>query len=119
MTKLDLHQFITRIIPGLSDDSDEIKVICHMIFFRLSQVAPSPTAQHLDDALPQLQKTMRGATVTKDTVKQDLERAAEVQRVSTRLISQLHKTCSGISPRFDSFVDELKTSQWSDAFIGH
>lgn len=112
LTKLDLHQFISRVIPGLSDDSDEIKVICHMMLFRLSQVAPSPTAQHLDEALPQLEKTMKGATVTKDTVKQDLERAAELQRSALRAIAALSKIGSGTSPRFDSFVEELKTSQW-------
>jgi len=110
LTKLDLHVFLNRVIPGLSDDSDEIKVISHMMLFRLSQVAPSAAAQHLDEALPQLEKTMKGATVTKDTVKQDLERAAELQRSALRAIAALSKI--GSSPRFDTFTEELKNSQW-------
>ncbi|KAE9396501.1 hypothetical protein BT96DRAFT_797384, partial [Gymnopus androsaceus JB14] len=41
LPKLDLRGFLSRILPGLSDDSDEIKVICHMMLFRLTQVAPA------------------------------------------------------------------------------
>ncbi|KAF7784838.1 hypothetical protein Agabi119p4_1003 [Agaricus bisporus var. burnettii] len=112
LTKLDLHTFLERVIPGLSDDSDEIKVICHMMLFRLSQVAPSAAAQHLDDALPTLERTMKGATVTKDTVKQDLERAAELQRSALRAVAALSKIGAGTSPRFDIFVEELRVSSW-------
>ena len=66
-------------LVGLTDDSDEVKVICHMMLFRLSQLAPTTIAQRLDDITPALEKSMKGATVTKDTVKQDLERALEEQ----------------------------------------
>ncbi|EEB95452.1 hypothetical protein MPER_05579, partial [Moniliophthora perniciosa FA553] len=41
LTKLDLHEFLGRVLPGLADDSDEIKVISHMMLLRLSQVAPA------------------------------------------------------------------------------
>ncbi|KAJ3534666.1 hypothetical protein NMY22_g6824 [Coprinellus aureogranulatus] len=61
LAKLDLHTFLSRVIPGLADDSDEIKVISHMMLFRLSQVAPTAVAQRLDEATPQLEKTMNGS----------------------------------------------------------
>jgi cullin-associated NEDD8-dissociated protein 1 len=112
LTKLDLHTFLGRVIPGLSDDSDEIKVICHMMLFRLSQVAPSAAAQHLDEALPTLERTMKGVTLTKDTVKQDLERAAELQRSALRAVAALSKIGAGTSPRFDAFVEGLRGSPW-------
>ncbi|KAI3602368.1 cullin-associated nedd8-dissociated protein 1 [Moniliophthora roreri] len=108
LTKLDLHEFLGRVLPGLADDSDEIKVISHMMLFRLSQVAPAAVSQRLDEATPQLEKTMKGAQVTKDTVKQDLERAAELQRSALRAVAALSKVGSGVSPRFDAFVEELK-----------
>jgi cullin-associated NEDD8-dissociated protein 1 len=67
-------------LPGLVHDSDEIMVI--------SQVAPTAVSQKLDGAMPQLEKTTNGATVTKDTVKQDLERA-ELQRTQMQDLSVL------------------------------
>ena len=50
-----------------------------MMLFRLASVAPTAISQRLDDITPALEKSMKGATVTKDTVKQDLERAIEEQ----------------------------------------
>ena len=91
LSKLDLHEFLSRVIPGLSDDSDEVKVISHMMLFRLSQVALAAVSQRLDEVTPHLEKTMKGATVTKDTVKQDLERAAELQRSALRAVAALSK----------------------------
>ncbi|KAF8174733.1 armadillo-type protein [Pholiota molesta] len=117
LSKLNLHEFLGRVIPGLSDDSDEIKVISHMMLFRLSQVAPAAVSQRLDEATPQLEKTMKGANVTKDTVKQDLERAAELQRSALRAVAALSKISAGVSPKFDVFVDELKKNPtWSHEF---
>ena len=111
LTKIDLPAFLSRVLPGLADDSDEIKVICHMMLFRLSQVAPAAVSLRLDEATPQLEKTMKGATVTKDTVKQDLERAAELQRSALRAVAALSKiNTPGVSPKFDAFVEELKRS---------
>ena len=105
-------------IQGLTDDSDEIKVICHMMLFRLPQLAPAPVAQRLDEITPFLEKSMKGATVTKDTVKQDLERAAELQRSTLRAVVALSKVSgSGNSPKFDKFVAEVRTSsQWAAEF---
>lgn len=117
LAKLDLHEFLGRVLPGLSDDSDEIKVISHMMLFRLAQVAPAAVSQRLDEATPQLEKTMKGAVVTKDTVKQDLERAAELQRSALRAVAALSKISAGVSPRFDAFVAELrKSASWGIEF---
>jgi len=73
LAKLNLHKFLGRVIPGLSCDSDEIKVISYIMLFRLCQVAPAAVSQRLDEATPQLQKTIEGAIVTNDMVKQGLE----------------------------------------------
>ncbi|TFK28383.1 TIP120-domain-containing protein [Coprinopsis marcescibilis] len=117
LAKLDLHAFLGRVIPGLSDESDEIKVISHMMLFRLAQVAPAAVSQRLDEATPQLENTMKGAQVTKDTVKQDLERAAELQRSALRAIAALSKVGTGVSTRFDAFVETIKKdSTWGSEF---
>lgn len=110
-----MNEFVTYILNGLSDDSDEIKVISYMVLFRLSQVAPAAVSQRLDDATPPLEKTMKGPTVTKDTVKQDLERAAELQRSALRAVAALNKIGAGVSPKFDALVDDLKKNPMFNA----
>lgn len=88
-----------------------------MMLFRLSKLAPAAVSQRLDEATPQLEKTMKGPPVTKDTVKQDLERAAELQRSALRAIAGLSKVGAGVSPRFDTFVEELKrNASWGNEF---
>ena len=118
MSRLDLHEFLNHVTAGLADDSDEVKVICHMMLFRLAQVAPTATAQRLDDLTPPLEKSMKGPTMTKDTVKQDIERAAELQRSTLRAVVAMSKIAgSGVSPRFEAFVEELKkNAQFGNEF---
>ncbi|RDX51535.1 TIP120-domain-containing protein [Lentinus brumalis] len=118
LSKLELHEFLGRVVVGLADDSDEVKVICHMMLFRLAQVAPTAVAQRLDDLTPPLEKSMNGPAVTKDTVKQDLERAAELQRSTLRAVAALSKISQpGASPKFDAFVAATqKSPQWGVEF---
>ena len=117
LSKLDLREFLGRVIAGLADDSDEVKVLSHMMLFRLAQVAPTALSQRLDDITPPLEKTMKGPGVTKDTVKQDLERAAELQRSTLRATAALFKVApSGSSHTFDTFVENVQRGQWSTEF---
>lgn len=117
LSKLDLHEFLGRVVAGLSDDSDEIKVLSHMMLFRLAQVAPTAVAQRLEEVTPQLEMTVQGPAVTKDTVKQDLERTAELQRSALRAVAALSKVnSSGAAPRFDAFVEELQRGDWGAEF---
>ena len=105
-------------IAGLADDADEVKVICHMMLFRLSQVAPTSVALRLDEIAPPLDKTMKGPAVTKDTVRQDLERAAELQRSTLRAVAALYRTTPrGTSTRFDQLTDDIQRNpQWGSEF---
>ncbi|EIN13285.1 ARM repeat-containing protein [Punctularia strigosozonata HHB-11173 SS5] len=117
LPKLDINELLARVLSGLGDDSDEIKVICHMILFRLSQVAPTAVAQRLDEATPLLEKSVKGPNVTKDTVKQDVERAAELRRSTLRASAALSKiSVSGLSPKFDAFIEVLQKSEWATEF---
>ena len=121
LPKLDLPDFLAAVIAGLSDDADEIKVLAHMMLFRLassSSLALTHTlTQRLDALTPPLDKTMKGAKETKDTVKQDLERSAELQRSSLRAIAALARgTPRGASVRFDALVEEVLKGPWASAY---
>ena len=65
--------------------------------------------QRLDEVTPLLEKSMKGAAVTKDTVKQDVERAAELQRSTLRAVVALSKIVTpGSAPKFETFVEATK-----------
>ncbi|TFY80959.1 hypothetical protein EWM64_g3046 [Hericium alpestre] len=114
LTKIDLNDFLSHVLVGLADQSDEIKVICHMMLFRLAQIAPTAVAQHLTEATPLLEASMKGPNIGKDTVKQDLERAAELQRSTLRAIAALSKIAPpGSSPKFDALLAELSKTEWA------
>ncbi|KAG9023812.1 hypothetical protein FRB95_012465 [Tulasnella sp. JGI-2019a] len=119
LTKIDIHEFLSHVISGLKDEANEIKVLCHMMLFRLSQVAPTALSLRLDDMAADLSLGMKGAAVGKDTVKQDLERSAELQRSTLRAIAALSKiSVPGTSPEFDKVVDSVSRpgSQWATEF---
>ncbi|KAI5987789.1 armadillo-type protein [Pisolithus marmoratus] len=120
--KLDLPTFLTYLLPALSDPSDEIKVLAHLLIGRLSSI---PLCVPL--LLARLDTTMKGAPVTKDTVKQDLERAAELRRSSMRAVAALVKVvrvanaaganATGGSQKFDALVEDIrKSEQWGPEF---
>ena len=118
LSKLDLNEYLKHVLVGLADPSDEIKVISHMMMHRLSQIAPTAVVQHLAEATPMLEASMKDATISKDTVKQDLERAAEIQRSTLRAIAALSKiTTPGAAPKFEALVADVKKSpQWGSEF---
>lgn len=75
---------------------------------RLSQVAPTTVSQRLDGISAELEDAVKGAKITKDTVKQDLERAGELQRSALRAVAALSKLSSStISPRMERLVDSI------------
>ncbi len=87
------------------------------MLFRLSQVAPAATSQRLDEAAEPLGVTMKGLAVNKDTVKQDLERASELQRSALRAIAALSKIATpGLAPRFDAVVEQVRNGQYTNEF---
>lgn len=69
---------------------------------------------------------MQGTPVTRDTVKQDLERAAELRRSTMRAVTALMKVVAigsaagvptGGTQKFEAFVDEVKRNeQWGHEF---
>lgn len=79
------------------------------MLFRLSQVAPATVSQRLDEVSPELEEAVKGAKVTKDTVKQDLERAGELQKSALRAVAALAKISSPTtSPRMERLVESIE-----------
>jgi len=112
------------VLAGLADEADEIKVLCHMMLFRLSQVAPTALAQRLDEATPELEKTMRGAAVTKDTVNRissELQSFSAAHLEPLQLLARINSP--GVAPKFEACVESIRKSPtWGVEFkdlVGH
>ncbi|CAE6466306.1 unnamed protein product [Rhizoctonia solani] len=116
ISKLGLDEFLTIVLRGLSDESNEVKVLCHMMLHRLSQVAPSATSQRLDETVEPLRAAMKEVTMDKNTVKQDLEQAAELQRSALRAAAALNTLSHPGAPKFVAFVESLEKGKLASEF---
>ncbi|KAF8761649.1 TATA-binding protein interacting (TIP20) [Rhizoctonia solani] len=116
LSKLGLDEFLTIVLRGLSDESNEVKVLCHMMLHRLSQVAPSATSQRLDETVEPLRAAMKEVTMDKNTVKQDLEQAAELQRSALRAAAALNTLSHPGAPKFVAFVESLEKGKLASEF---
>ncbi|CEL59964.1 Cullin-associated NEDD8-dissociated protein 1 OS=Dictyostelium discoideum GN=cand1 PE=3 SV=1 [Rhizoctonia solani AG-1 IB] len=116
LSKLGLDEFLTIVLRGLSDESNEVKVLCHMMLHRLSQVAPSATSQRLDETVEPLRAAMKEVTMDKNTVKQDLEQAAELQRSALRAAAALNTLSHPGAPKFIAFVESLEKGKLASEF---
>lgn len=80
-------------------------VISFLSLSRLSLVAPTSVTQILDSIAPSFADTMKTYASNKDSVKQDFDRHAEMQRSALRTIAALAKLSStGVTPAFETLV---------------
>jgi cullin-associated NEDD8-dissociated protein 1 len=113
LARIDVPVYVQRVVAGLAD-ADEIKgafwrlslgslqllirspapdpVICFLSLARLSQVAPAPVTQILDDVADSFKETMKQFVGTKDTVKQEFDRKVRPLRAMCRFHRSLRLT---------------------------
>ncbi|CED83922.1 TATA-binding protein-interacting protein [Phaffia rhodozyma] len=112
LSQIDISTFLLKVVNGLTD-ADEIKVICFLSLTRLAHVAPASVIQVLDNISESFQETMKQFTGTKDTVKEDFDRKAEIQRSALRTIFQLSKLSSSSTPKFEEVVSLVKRGEFA------
>jgi cullin-associated NEDD8-dissociated protein 1 len=89
-------------------------VISFLALSRLSLVAPASITQILDSIAPSFAETMKAFVPGKDSVKQDYDRHAEMQRSALRTIVSLSKLSSvGASPAFEQVVIATRRGEFS------
>jgi cullin-associated NEDD8-dissociated protein 1 len=108
LSRLDIYTFLSRVLKALDDPASEIKILVHLMFQKLAFAAPTAVAQRLDDSVDVLKATVESKTKA-NAVKQELEKNAELVRSGLRcalVVGRLSE--AAISPKFDSFLRELK-----------
>lgn len=107
LSKIDIFEFLSYVISGLSDESQEIKVLNYMMLQRLAASCPTAVSHKLDDIIAPL----KSALLTKakaNAVKQELERGKELIRSAARTTLILQKLASE-SQKFGAFVEEMRS----------
>ncbi|KAH8825088.1 armadillo-type protein [Flagelloscypha sp. PMI_526] len=99
-----LYTLVDTLLPHIPLPPFLARVLSHMMLF-------PPLLMKLPER--GLEKTAKGIQAGKDTVKQDLERAAELQRSAGRAIGGMWKAVKssggeGTGGKFEKMVDELK-----------
>ncbi|WVQ76239.1 hypothetical protein IAR50_005904 [Cryptococcus sp. DSM 104548] len=114
-SKIDLPTFTNRVLASLSD-VNEVKVLGLMLLLRLGQTSPEVVQPRLDEVVGEFQGMMKDVEVKDDTVKQDLERKAEMQRSTLRTVVPLYRACSAQqAPGFHQFVTQiLANEKWKE-----
>ncbi|ODN76121.1 hypothetical protein L202_06053 [Cryptococcus amylolentus CBS 6039] len=114
-SKIDLPTFTDRVLASLSD-VNEVKVLGLMLLLRLGQTSPEVVQPRLDEVVGEFQVMMKDVEVKDDTVKQDLERKAEMQRSTLRTVVPLYRACSvQQAPGFHQFVTQvLANDKWKE-----
>ncbi|PLW19619.1 hypothetical protein PCASD_18183 [Puccinia coronata f. sp. avenae] len=105
LNKIDINEFTNRVLSGLSDE-DEIKVLCYLMLIRLSHIAPTTIASRLDQSTEAFSVTIN-LKLKDNSVKQDHERTAELQRSALRaLVALLRVSSPSTSPKFCQLVKD-------------
>ncbi|OWT40724.1 tip120-family protein [Cryptococcus neoformans Bt1] len=114
-SKIDLLTFTARVLVSLSD-VNEVKILGLMLLLRLGQVSPESVIPRLDEVVESLKGMMKDVEVKDDTIKQDLERKAEMQRSTLRTVVPLYKSSTPQqAPAFHAFVENLLANEkWKE-----
>ncbi|CAH7668099.1 armadillo-type protein [Phakopsora pachyrhizi] len=103
LNKIDINDFTSRVLIGLTDE-DEIKVLCYLMLIRLSHIAPTTIAAYLDQSSEAFSATIN-MKLKDNSVKQDHERTAELQRSALRaLVALLRLSSPATSPKFCQLI---------------
>ncbi len=106
LSKIDIFEFLSHVVSGLSDESQEIKILNYMMLQRLALSCPTAVSHKLDDIIAPLKSALQTKPKA-NAVKQELERGKELVRSAARTTLILQKLSSE-SQKFGVFVDEMR-----------
>ncbi|KAK0550334.1 hypothetical protein OC846_003719 [Tilletia horrida] len=106
-SRLNLHEYLSRVIAGLGDD-DGIKVLSSLMLLRLAAIAPVQVSQRLDEIAEPISAALR-IKLKDSATKQDVDKAAELQRAIFRVLIALEKLNTS-SQMFAQLVKDVRKS---------
>ncbi|KAK4057022.1 hypothetical protein OIO90_001922 [Microbotryomycetes sp. JL221] len=102
----EVDEFLDRVVAGLKDE-EEVKKLCYLMLTKLSHLTPLAVSNRLDDTVPSFTETLQ-TTLKENSVKQDLERLAELQKAALRCMIVLQKRSSQVNtPKFCNMIQTI------------
>jgi len=106
---LDLFVFIKRVLAGLRDPNNEIRILSHLIIQKLCIIAPNIVSQNLEDMVDPLKETLDKKTKKSD-VKQEKDKHMELIRSTLRTIIKLSSLPDAANyNKFNLFYKSVKS----------
>ncbi|KAJ3095068.1 Cullin-associated NEDD8-dissociated protein 1 [Phlyctochytrium planicorne] len=96
LSRIEVFGFLDRAIHGLSDPSQEVKTLCHVILQRLASLTPAALANRLEATIAPLKDTIN-LKPKANAVKQEIEKLNDLIRSAVRTALILYKTITGSS----------------------
>jgi hypothetical protein len=93
LSRIEMSSFLDRVIVGLADSAQEIKLLNHLIMQRISSLAPTALLSRLDEVAVPL-KVSVDAKPKANAVKQEIEKITDLVRSSVRTVAILSKVVS-------------------------
>ncbi|SNX85962.1 related to Cullin-associated NEDD8-dissociated protein 1 [Melanopsichium pennsylvanicum] len=112
-SRLDLSDYLDRVIAGLSDSDDGIKTLCYLMIIKLVELRSATVRGVLGGRLEELAEPV-GATLRsklKETAtKQEIEKQGELQRFIYKMLVVVSRDMEAnvVAPKFWAMVTEAK-----------
>ncbi|ORX59310.1 TIP120-domain-containing protein [Piromyces finnis] len=109
---LDFFIFVKRVLAGLRDPNNEIRVLVQLIIQKLCIIVPNIVSQNLEDMVDPLKETLDKKTKKSD-VKQEKDKHMELIRSTLKTIIKLNNlTDSANCNKFSLFYNNLKSNDF-------
>ena len=112
---IDLDKLLEHAVQGLHD-VHSIKVLSLIIISRAAEIAPNETQKYLDSVADVLPKMLNFKTDDL-TIKQELEKNAEIKRSALRALVTLSTLCDEQTcPKFTKLVEDIVSGPLAEDF---
>ncbi|KAJ3288946.1 Cullin-associated NEDD8-dissociated protein 1 [Rhizoclosmatium sp. JEL0117] len=119
LARIEIFAFLDRVVAGLGDAAQEIKMLNHTILQRVVTLSPAALLSRLDAMVPALKEAL-SAVPKANAVKQEIEKVNELVRSAIRAVLVVGKGLlastaaseggvigGGSCPVFDEFFKEI------------
>ncbi|KAJ3111030.1 Cullin-associated NEDD8-dissociated protein 1 [Phlyctochytrium bullatum] len=117
LSRIEVFGFLDRVISGLSDASQEIKTLCHVMLQRLAVLSPTALITRLDATISPLRETINSKPKN-NAVKQEIEKLNDLVRSAVRttlILSRVSRNPSGGSAAMSATSTVGSASLTADA----
>lgn len=109
-TRINASDLFDRVIAGLEDEH-EIKMLCNLMLTKLIVLDAEETARHLDSVADRF-RIVLSFKAKENSVKQEVEKAAEASKAVLKVTVRLHNTFPAASSTASTVQGQAWKGYW-------